>query len=227
METNKISLPEEENKKVNAVDENVQQEEQNVTENTEMNQEKPEQTQETTPVSNVVEEATENTEVAEKEPSVEEAQETVTEEATPVTETETATEELSPVESKEEVAQEAKVKTDEASREEENPPMEEEDEEQIDYSVFSKEELIAHLQKTIDEKEASEFGNEADLIKVHFYKKRKAEIEQMKKKFIEEGGEEADFKYDPDELEEQLKELIRKFKAEKALYMENQEKENL
>ena len=66
-------------------------------------------------------------------------------------------------------------------------------------------------------KDVDAIRDEVEHIKQLFYKKLKAELEDQKKLFIENGGEEADFKPVKDGLDEELKSLINDYKSKKAL----------
>lgn len=93
-----------------------------------------------------------------------------------------------------------------------------------DYSANSKAELIDSLKLLID-KEVDLVKDEVEVIKQLFYKKTKAEIEELKKVFVEANGEEAEFIVPKDELEETFKSLLNSFRAKKALHMAQLEKE--
>lgn len=93
-----------------------------------------------------------------------------------------------------------------------------------DYSACTKGELIDSLKLLID-KEVDAVKDEVEIIKQMFYKKTKAETEELKKAFIEANGEEIEFSVPKDELEETLKSLLNGFRAKKAMYMALLEKE--
>jgi hypothetical protein len=88
----------------------------------------------------------------------------------------------------------------------------------VDYSTFSKEELINTLTILVEERPIQEIRNDVENIKTNFYKKHKVELEKQKKKFLEESGEPGDFKPEEDALENQLKQLLKKYKDAKAAY---------
>jgi hypothetical protein len=71
---------------------------------------------------------------------------------------------------------------------------------------------------------------DVESIKQNFYRKLKAKNEELKSVFLADGGEEADFEPVPNPLEDELKELLAKYKEKRAselLRQENQKKENL
>lgn len=93
-----------------------------------------------------------------------------------------------------------------------------------DYSTNTKAELIDSLKLLIN-KEVDVIKDEVEIIKQLFYKKTKAEIEELKKAFVDDGGEEAEFLAPKDELEETFKVLLNGFRAKKASLMAQLEKE--
>ena len=93
-----------------------------------------------------------------------------------------------------------------------------------DYSANTKAELVAALKLLIN-KEVDAVKDEVELIKQLFYKKTKAEIEELKKAFVENGNEETEFLAPKDELEESFKALLNEFRAKKASVMAQLEKE--
>lgn len=100
---------------------------------------------------------------------------------------------------------------------------------ELDLNALSKSELLEQL-KLIADKDVDEVKAQVDLIKQVFYKRYKAEVEDAKKKFLEEGGEEIDFVHEKDENEETLKALLNDFKARKATHnakVESEKEANL
>jgi hypothetical protein len=87
-----------------------------------------------------------------------------------------------------------------------------------DYNSLSKSELIDALRLLLD-KEVDAVKDQVETIKQLFYKKTKSEIEEQKKLFIENGGEETDFLPSKDEMEETFKSLLNAYKAKKASYL--------
>ncbi len=93
-----------------------------------------------------------------------------------------------------------------------------------DLNVLSKLELVDLLKNIVD-KDIDEVKSQVDQIKQLFYKKHKLEIEEQRKLWIENGGEEAAFIYPKDEIEEVLKNLLNDFKSRKAAYFAKLEAE--
>ncbi len=99
-----------------------------------------------------------------------------------------------------------------------------------DYFKMTKEELIIALESLLTNRPLQQIGDEADIIKINFYKKHKAEIERKRRKFIDDGGNLEDFKPGEDPLENQFKELFKKYrdiKADHNRLVEHEKQENL
>lgn len=86
-----------------------------------------------------------------------------------------------------------------------------------DYSAATREELLDAL-KLLLSQEIEDSKEEVEQIKQVFYRKVKTELEENKRKFLEEGGEDIDFKPEKDELDEQMKELLGEYKARKSAH---------
>ena len=99
--------------------------------------------------------------------------------------------------------------------------------ESIDLHAMSREELVAYLKQLLL-KEVDAIKEDVEQIKQLFYKKLKAENEENKKLFLEEGGEELDYKPVKDGLDDELKSLMNEFKSRKAVLIARTEadKEN-
>jgi len=98
-----------------------------------------------------------------------------------------------------------------------------------DLNALSRIELL-HVLKELLSKKIDDIKDEVEHIKQLFYKKLKTEMEEQKKLFMDDGGEEADFKPVKDGLDEELKALINDYKSRKAsLYakIEAEKEQNL
>ncbi|MBN2767369.1 MAG: DUF349 domain-containing protein [Paludibacteraceae bacterium] len=93
-----------------------------------------------------------------------------------------------------------------------------------DYNVFSKSGLIDAL-KVLIQNNPDHIKEEVEIIKQTFYKKTKADNEEQKKLFVENGGEEIDFVPEKDELEDALKNLLNEYKTLKAALIAQKEKD--
>lgn len=94
-----------------------------------------------------------------------------------------------------------------------------------DYSNFSEVELINELRTLLVGTGFFEILDQVDSIKTNFYKKHKIKLQEEKKKFIEEGGFEEEFKPEPDLYEQDLKTLLQQFKQRKAEHNKDLEAE--
>ncbi len=93
-----------------------------------------------------------------------------------------------------------------------------------DYTSYSKPELVETL-KVLINKEVDAVKDEVEIVKQLFYKKAKTEVEDLKKAFVEAGGEELDFLAPKDELEDTFKALLNEFRSKKASLTAQLEKE--
>ena len=89
------------------------------------------------------------------------------------------------------------------------------------YNDFSREQLVASIKNILD-KPLEEIKEEVEIIKNTFYKKRNAEIIVKRDKFVEDGGLKEDFKIDPDEYDNQFKDLYDKYRD-----LKHQQKEQI
>ncbi|MEA4937755.1 MAG: DUF349 domain-containing protein [Paludibacter sp.] len=99
----------------------------------------------------------------------------------------------------------------------ENEIIEEDNNEKSpDLNALSRGELLNVL-KNLLSKNVDDIKDEVEHIKQLFYKKLKSETEDQKKLFIENGGEEVDFRPLKDGLDDELKSLVNEYKSKKAL----------
>lgn len=100
----------------------------------------------------------------------------------------------------------------------------------IDYSVYSEVELINALRELITESKEEDVKDEIERIKISFYKKHRENIEEEKKKFLDEGGEESEFVPGNLFYEADLKNLLkdyRQVKNDQVKLMEEEKERNL
>lgn len=89
---------------------------------------------------------------------------------------------------------------------------------------MSRHEIIEQIQLLIEESIEKNIKNEIETLKQAYYKLRKNEVEEARKAFVDEGGEEADFQVPEDDTEEKLKELLIKFRNKRAQMMAEEDK---
>jgi Domain of Unknown Function (DUF349) len=95
----------------------------------------------------------------------------------------------------------------------------------VDYSSYTKTELVETLGLIVDNRPPAEIREDVDRIKSLFYKKLRAETEERKTKFLEGGGKIEDYKIYVDPLDHQVKELLEKYREKKTDYSKIQEAE--
>ncbi len=98
----------------------------------------------------------------------------------------------------------------------------------VDLTKYTQVELVNALREVLDNPDDHEdLKAEIDTIKSAFYKKRNENIEQAKKEFVEGGGIEEDFEAEEDPYENDIKDLLRRFKRIRIEHNKNldQEKE--
>ena len=95
----------------------------------------------------------------------------------------------------------------------------------VDYSDFTKNELVETLALIIENRPPSEIRNDVERIKTLFYKKIKYEAEEKKSKFLEGGGKIEEYKVWVDPLDYRVKELLEKYRERKNDYNKVQEAE--
>ncbi len=97
----------------------------------------------------------------------------------------------------------------------------------VDYSGYSKTELVETLELIIENRPPNEIKDDVERIKNLFNKKIKQEAEERKKKFLEGGGKIEDYRIYVDPLEQRAKELLDKYKSKKTDFGKIQEAEKL
>ncbi len=97
----------------------------------------------------------------------------------------------------------------------------------VDYSGYSKSELVETLGLIIDNRPPAEIKDDVERIKTLFYKKLKIESEERKNKFLEGGGKIEDYKVWVDPLDFRVKELLDRYREKKNDYNKIQEAEKL
>ncbi len=99
--------------------------------------------------------------------------------------------------------------------------------ENADYADKSKAELVAALEELLATKPVQSIRRDAESIKIAFYKAYRAEVEQLRRMFVEAGGTVEDFVPPADESEQRLKTLFSQYRDKRNEYMAglDQEKE--
>ncbi len=87
---------------------------------------------------------------------------------------------------------------------------------EVDYSSKSRSDLVETLELLVENRPPSEIKDDVEKIKILFYKKYKAEVEEIKTAFLAEDGKLEDFKPPHDELESIMKRTLSRFRGKKA-----------
>src|SRR4030043_2145368 len=95
----------------------------------------------------------------------------------------------------------------------------------VDYSGYTKNELVETLALIIENRPPAEIRNDIDRIKALFYKKLKIESDERKSKFLSEGGRIEEYRAWVDPMEARVKHLLEKYKERKSDYNRIQEAE--
>lgn len=88
---------------------------------------------------------------------------------------------------------------------------------------LSKEEILEKLTELVNAA-AETTRNEVESLKQAFYKIHRAEVEESKKTFLEDGGEEKDFVASEDETENKLKDLLAVYKEKRSAILAEEER---
>jgi len=143
-----------------------------------------------------------------------------------ITQEEAAAPEQTPMENSD-----AKLAEDMSNTEEAQPEKEEKlSLEPVDHIMLSKEDLVSRLKKVLKDFPVENIKHEAEAIKSAFYKKHSAEVEDLKRKFVESGELEENFTAPIDTHELDLKNLLKDFKERRAEFnkrLEEEKKNNL
>lgn len=94
-----------------------------------------------------------------------------------------------------------------------------------DISRLDKQQLVELFASLLASKPVQQIRREAEAVKVAFYKLHRAEHEQRKREFAENGGAPEDFIPQIDPEEAKLKELFAEYRHRRAEYLANMEKE--
>ncbi len=97
--------------------------------------------------------------------------------------------------------------------------------EKTDYNKYNQVELVNAMRDVLNTDSDHNIRNEVEAIKAAFYKHLKEEIEEQKKQFIEEGGNEEDFVAEENPYEQDIKDLLKKYRHFRAEYNRKQEQD--
>ena len=89
---------------------------------------------------------------------------------------------------------------------------------------LSKEEILEKLTSLVEATTTDAIRNEVEVLKQTYYKIHRNEVDELKKAFLENGGEEKDFIVPEDETENKLKELLTIYKEKRAAIQAEEER---
>ncbi len=95
----------------------------------------------------------------------------------------------------------------------------------VDYSGFSRKELVETLALIVENRPPAEIMDDVARIKEFFYKKTKAEFNEKRLNFAKEGGNIEEFRPEPDELEGRIKTILETYRSRKSDFNRIQESE--
>ncbi len=95
----------------------------------------------------------------------------------------------------------------------------------VDYSGYSKGELVETLSLIVENRPPAEIRSDVDRIKILFYKKLRQEAEERKAKFLEGGGKPEEYRAWIDPSEARVKHLLDKYREKKSDFNKVQETE--
>ncbi len=136
----------------------------------------------------------------------------------------------------------AEVKTKKRPRKAKTPPPEEQVEAEeetvgqeleeielppVDYSGYTKNELVETLSLIIENRPPAEIRGDVERIKALFYKKLRQESEERKNKFLETGGKPEEYRAWIDPSEARVKHLLEKYRERKSDFNKIQEAEKI
>ena len=105
--------------------------------------------------------------------------------------------------------------------------VEEKKESQIDISNFSLEKMTTTLKSILEEQSIENLKDIVENIKIKFYKKLNTQNQEMKDKFIQNGGDEAEFKPEENTVEQEFKLLLQNYKELKTKHNKQIEEQKL
>ena len=108
---------------------------------------------------------------------------------------------------------------------EEIPAVQDEESDNVGARPASRQEIIERLKAIAESDDVLSCKAETESLKVQFYRMRTAEIEAAHKAFVEQGGEEALFIPQEDELDAPFKEVMNVIKAKRNAWIAAQEEE--
>ena len=95
--------------------------------------------------------------------------------------------------------------------------------EEVDYASMTQVELINILRDLLEKNNGEDIKRQIETIKSQFYRLLNKKREEAKKKFLEEGGDEEDFVVEDDLYEQDIKDLLKKYRHLRIEFNKKQE----
>jgi len=95
----------------------------------------------------------------------------------------------------------------------------------VDYSGFTRKELVETLVLIVENRPPSEILDDVNRIKELFYKKTKAEFNEKRLNFAKEGGNIEEYRPEPDEFENRIKIILETYRSKRSDFNRIQESE--
>ena len=117
-----------------------------------------------------------------------------------------------------------------SSEETEEPEVKDLPKLNVNYSSFSREELVSAIKDLVSLHVVQKIQSDVDNIKICFYKMQKSEIEEKKIIFIKDGGKAEEFVIETDSYEEEFKTYLKRYRELKFEYnrsLDSSKKDNL
>lgn len=173
------------------------------------------------------------TEESEKIPSddsaVNDKEKSKAQEETPQKETSETASTVNSTEKKEQKEEAEKPKENATEKQAEQPQktaqQKEPAKEKPDYNQFNQVELVNAMRDLIDKDDFYLIRDEIEAVKAAFYKQVKEENEQKKKEFVEAGGNEEEFEAEENPYEQDIKDLLKKYRQLRSEHNKNLEEE--
>lgn len=122
------------------------------------------------------------------------------------------------------------VEEDEILDEHEDEGVEDDNQAKPDYSAFEGVDFVNELRQLVANESIDEVSDKVDYLKVAFYKKHKLQQAEHKKAYLEAGGDEEQYKSEPDPYESDIRNLLKEFKQRKfelSRVLEAEKEDNL
>jgi hypothetical protein len=97
--------------------------------------------------------------------------------------------------------------------------------EKPDYSAYSQIELVNAMRDVLDSNGDHDIRDEVEAIRAAFYRSVKEEVEARKKQFLEEGGDEDEFEPEENPYEQDIKDLLKRYRQIRHEYNKKLEQE--